>query len=274
MTSTPNTASDNSPQSECIDNVSNFVNFIEKMKNSNEQNGKKTDLLFRGQRIDKPLIPKIGRIKFRSKMDILKAEKLLLNEFKRGMLPLIEFKPENNYDLLALAQHHGLPTRLLDWSNSALAALWFAVAEPPEKDGKDKLKDGVLWILSPDVDDFKINESIKGNPFTIKKTKIFRPAVTTRRISAQSGVFVVHKVAENKIFRLETIRAFKSKLTKLSIRGENFKNLRKQLSLLGINYATMFPDLDGFCKNIEWRFAKKDDELDDCTKVYKSEALG
>src|SRR4029077_18713679 len=96
--------------------------------------------LFRGQRQDKPLLPKIGRGTL--KPDFLKLEQELLDDFKKRNTPYIESSRHDPWDLLAVAQHHGLSTRLLDWSASPLAALWFAVRHDPE-DGED----GVVWIL-------------------------------------------------------------------------------------------------------------------------------
>ncbi|GHU89073.1 hypothetical protein FACS1894155_05250 [Bacteroidia bacterium] len=243
-----------------IENVSTFVEYVERFKELNEKKEKNAELLFRGQGIDKPLIPKIGRLNLRIETDIIKTEKLMLEEFRRGILPLTEFKPENNWDLLALAQHHGLPTRLLDWSYSALIALWFAVDRPPLKDENGELENGVLWILSADVEDFR-TDTTTADPLDNKITKIFRSAVVSRRISAQAGVFTVHKILkDNKMIRFENNKNYKSKLTKLLIKGKDFAKIRKQLSMLGINYATIFPDIDGFCRNLEWRFAKHSDE--------------
>ena len=243
-----------------IESVSSFVDYVERFKELNEKNGKNVELLFRGQGIDEPLLPKIGRLNLRIETDIIKTEKLMLEEFRRGILPLTEFKPENNWDLLALAQHHGLPTRLLDWSYSALIALWFAVDRPPQEDKSGKLENGVLWILNADVDDFR-TDTTTADPLDNRITKIFRSAVVSRRISAQAGVFTVHKILKNnKMIRFETNKNYKSKLTKLLIKGKDFAKIRKQLSMLGINYATIFPDIDGFCRNLEWRFAKHSDE--------------
>jgi hypothetical protein len=244
-----------------IENVSDYIAFVENLKEQNEASGNNAELLFRGQGADKPLIPKIGRLNLRINTNsILRTEKLILEEFRRGILPLTEFKPENNWDLLALAQHHGLPTRLLDWSYSALIALWFAVDNPPQKNKKGVAQDGVVWILAAEVKDFR-TDTTTADPLDNNITKIFRSNVVSRRISAQSGVFTVHKILEDdRLIRFENNKNYKNKLTKLLIKGDNFARLRKQLSMLGIHYASIYPDIDGFCRNLEWRFAKKDDE--------------
>ena len=244
-----------------IESVSGYIAFVEELKEQNEKKGNNAELLFRGQGIDKPMIPKIGRLKLRIKTNsIIETEKLILEEFKLGILPLSEFLPDNNWDLLALAQHHGLPTRLLDWSFSALIALWFAVDCPPQYDEKNIAKDGVVWILAADVDDFRTNTTT-ADPLDNEITKIFRSAVVSRRISAQSGAFTVHKILEdNRLIRFENNKNYKSKLTKCLIKGDDFAKLRKQLSILGIHYASIYPDIDGFCRNLAWRFSKNIDE--------------
>ena len=132
-----------------ITNINAFINLIEQIKSDNKSRKNNADLIFRGQRSEKPLLPKLGRLDLKGSKENI--EKLMLTEFKRGSLPLTEFKPENNWDWLALAQHHGLPTRLLDWTYSALVALWFAVEKPAKKNDKGDLDNGVVWILAGEV---------------------------------------------------------------------------------------------------------------------------
>ncbi len=169
-----------------IDTVQDFVALVDQEKDTAEKSGNDVDFLFRGQRRDLPLLPKLARLELRG--EIQNIEKLIIDEFRRTSLPLSEFKPENDWDLLALAQHHGLPTRLLDWTYSALAALWFTVQKPPHNK-----ENGVVWILKPDVEDFR-TDTEKYGPLSNRVTKIFRPKIISRRISAQAGAFTVHKI--------------------------------------------------------------------------------
>jgi hypothetical protein len=243
-----------------VSSVTEFIQVVNEVKRLNEEKGNNAELVFRGQSADWPLVPKLGRLNLRiSTNSKLKTEQLILEEFERGVVPLSEIQPENNWDLLALAQHHGLPTRLLDWSYNALVALWFAVRQPPiEEDGE--LCDGIVWILAADVADFKTDTKLS-DPLNNNITKVFRPRVVSRRISSQSAVFTVHKILENdRMINFQIHTKYRNKLTKLVIYSEKFVEIRKELNILGINHGSVFPDIDGFCKHLEWRFARMSDE--------------
>jgi hypothetical protein len=229
-----------------IENITQYLKVVHDKKTESEKNENFTDLLFRGQNTDKDLFPKIARIKLKGK--IKNIEKLMLDEFKRAIVPLSEFKPEDEWDLLALAQHHGLPTRLLDWTYNPLVALWFAVFDINVNEN------AVVWIFNADKDDFR-NDTDKIQPLSNKVTKIYRPKIISRRISSQNGVFSVHKINNNdKFIAFNKNKNYKNKLTKIIIESKHFSQIKKDLDLLGINNSTIFPDIDGLCKHLEYRF--------------------
>ncbi|MCP4350146.1 MAG: FRG domain-containing protein [Desulfobacterales bacterium] len=241
-----------------VESVQEYVDLIDKEKERAEEAGNDADFLFRGQRRDHPLLPKLARINLRG--EINNIEKLIIDEFRRTSLPLSEFQPVDDWDILALAQHHGLPTRLLDWTYSALAALYFTVKDPPYKDEKNKEHHGVIWLLSPDIDDFRVDTDIIG-PLSNKITKIFRPKVISRRISAQAGAFTVHKINSNgEVIKFEKHSKFKKKLLKIIIPPKHFPRIRHRLNMLGVNSAALFPDIDGLCSHLQWRYSFYNDE--------------
>jgi hypothetical protein len=115
------------------------INSVETLITELKSNGNiPENTLFRGQEEDWDLVPKISRIVFREK-DYRKTELKMLNDFKRFSLPYLKTIPKNDWDWLALAQHHGMATRLLDWTTNPLAALWFTVKKPTNSN-----KNGVL----------------------------------------------------------------------------------------------------------------------------------
>lgn len=224
--------------------VSSFLSIIEEEKRAELEKGNSSDFIFRGQQCDFPLIPRIRRL--HPKVHNLGAlEKLMLADFERQMALFTEKEPRDRWDLLALAQHHGLPTRLLDWSFSALAALWFCVGHGPARTKIGDMKDGVVWVFKTHVDDLIAGDN-PGEPFTTQKTRIFRPRFVSRRIMAQTGLFTCHKMTGDDGFvELSKNSQYKDRLVKIVIPGYGFSEIREQLGACGVTSLSLFPDLEG-----------------------------
>lgn len=77
--------------------------------------------------------------------DYRRRECHMFVELKRRGIALVDQPPRSDWGWLYLAQHHGVPTRLLDWSEGSHIALFFAVASRQE----DDTKDACVWVLNP-----------------------------------------------------------------------------------------------------------------------------
>ena len=200
-------------------------------------------------------------------MNLLQTEQKLFRAFKRRSLPFLEMRPETDWDWLAVAQHYGLPTRLLDWSVNALSAVWFAVEKPPKKEPNGKKGHGVVWVfeaeegLNNQSGDY-ISSNDTGSPFKVERPGILVPRYVSKRIVAQGGYFTVHpsRATEPHFQSLDQEESFNGRLRKIEIPGDSFPAMRHALTRLGVNALTIYPDLGGLCQDIKWRYALAEDE--------------
>ena len=143
------------------------IKFLQDFIKYVEDNCSEEHTFFRGQRQDWPLLPKIQRVDPWGKLETI--EFAMFQEFKQKGVPFLNTVPSDDWHWLALAQHHGLPTRLLDWTFNPLAALWFAIFEQGLKNSKQ----AVVWIFEPELRGNEIEHVLQGSPFDIKNIKIY-----------------------------------------------------------------------------------------------------
>jgi hypothetical protein len=197
-------------------------------------------------------LPRLARIAKEMNMtaeELFTVEQRMLARFRLESVPYLHgIQPQNDFDWLSIAQHHGLPTRLLDWTGHALAALWFAVANDPPIG----VKEGVVWILKVDPKN-ETKPSKEEDLFNLRRTYIFQPLHMDSRIAAQAGWFSIHSYStdKGKFFSIDRIRKYMENVTPHPVPRERFSDLRRELRLLGVTEATLFPDLWGLCAEIQ-----------------------
>jgi hypothetical protein len=236
------------PQNRVVGSVDEFVRTVaENTFDANEE------WLFRGHHDERwTLEPGIARHVPRNGSRS-QTERLMFEEFQRVARGHLHHVPADKWEWLALAQHHGLPTRLLDWTTNPLAALYFAVEEP--KRGKGKYN-AVVWAFRC----ARAHAESDSDPLSITEIVFFKPAHVSPRIAGQYGHFTAHPLRGDSLELPETSRS--ADLIKIVVPDAERARFRRELDRLGINRASMFPDLDGIARQISWRHVLLNDEVE------------
>lgn len=217
-----------------------------------DQTGPGKPVWFRGQtKRSWPLVPSLGR-----KTKTAQAEATLIKAFKQNALPFLTSPPRSEWEWMFVMQHHRLPTRLLDWTESPLTALFFAV----EQNLRD---DGAVWCLDPialnkhaninfsfdaEVPAFDhdgVLESYLPSRIAKETTSDLHPiaAIATRnspRIAAQLGTFTITHRTHGSVEKVGDSKH----VWRLVVPANRKSLIKDELALLKYSRLTLFPELD------------------------------
>jgi len=167
---------------------------------------------------------------------------------------------KNPWWWLFYAKHHELYTRLLDWSSNPLVAIYFAVENIQSH--KDDKTGGAIWALKVNDKHFRTAEDLinkykiypsRGHTGNEEEWFMINPEPVSQRIVLQSGKFTYHPgkkpKAINKMKRREG-----EQLIKIKIDPRANDKIRKQLGIMNIHHASLFPSPTGIANfiNLEW----------------------
>ena len=223
------------------------------------------------------LKPKIYRTKHKLK-EVLRQEQDLRLEFKRRGSQLAgESKPADHWERYFLMEHYGVPTRLLDWSDGALVALYFALK--PVK----SLHDAAVYMLDPwwlnklvykelpiakadrpigtampDWEEAKpyLSEDEFENEYIGPKFPLaIDPSHVGRRFAAQRSRLTIFGRGVDGLAKIcAKVPDDDCRLCKIPIKRAAVSAMRRDLAMCGISESTIFPDLEGFGRELNAMF--------------------
>jgi hypothetical protein len=220
-----------------------------------------------------PLLTSLDRLggdgRLHGKADL---EEHILRNFIRYSRPHVDdARPYNDWELLITAQHHGVPTRLLDWTYSPLVAAFFAT-RPVDGAERDRAVWRLDWqrvhrhfkfpslaLLIQDLEALASGSDTKpftpwnlfasrnGAPFAC----MIEPPSFDARIVAQAATFTLTSTTAKSFDAFLESVGLADSLTRFVIAASDVAGIRDQLDLVGIDERRLFPDLDGVASAIQ-----------------------
>jgi hypothetical protein len=245
-----------------IESITNFLEYVYYL----QQHWDNNELWFRGvSKSSYKLVPSIYRqTVWKYKSD--QANDIYFEFIRKARSCLSDSC--SKWEWYHIMQHYGLPTRLLDWTEGALIALFFATRKLAEVDNPS------VWVIDP----YWINKSSSGREEVFwtdslapeqkipdlyieshekkelpKYPLCLLPSHTNERIRAQRSCFSVHGRYKDGFKRLCRDKA-DARLAKLVICTDCAQKIKQELVSAGVKESTLFPDLEGIAREIKDEF--------------------
>lgn len=201
--------------------------------------------VFRGESNSEwKLKPKVGRNDLSYSIG---RELLLLEEFKKRSIAHIERPPDHADDLswMTIAQHHGLPTRLIDWSYNPLVAAHFACESVSTE--KEPEKAGVIYAVCPSDFGWLDHRESNYDFLTDTNERFLHPSAVAARIISQQSLFSIHPTPKSEWNP-------GGSLVEFPVKPEVKIDIRRRVLGLGVDHYSLMGGLDGLSAALEWRY--------------------
>lgn len=196
-------------------------------------------------------------------------DRTLRENFKDKARVLVGNNTLTEFEWYFLMQHYGLKTRLLDWTEGSLIALFFALQVGPKE---FEFEDACVWMIDPLdlnniskknkrlfrtdlLDPENADNDLVSSYINLKNT--FSPhwpiAITTtysnERILRQKGCFTLHHANKESIESIYR-KAKSNRIAKITISGKHRSTIKNQLLQSGISESSIYPDLEGLSREL------------------------
>jgi hypothetical protein len=211
-------------------------------------------------------------------------EGTIFERFKALASPLVRREPISDWEWYFLAQHHGLSTRLLDWTENLLAAIHFALCQATSNWSQTDLADEISRPPAPAIfdDQSPVVWMIDAGTLNVTtcgadKDYVFLPSGeraqaylpsriespssdnelpiallaprSNERIVAQQGLFTIHGHANKSI---DELTAPEFRIARLVFDRANLGRVWHDLQTCGVHWLSLFPDLDRVAQHVMW----------------------